>query len=141
MTRLSNTNRIFYPALALSVFFSSTASSGQRLGAEELNDLLIGNFMKIVYVYQGKGIEMWEYYQKNGTVAGSTDKWGDYSGTYEIIENGQICLNYSSEDYSGCYFYERVAEDEYKIVDLPWPENTTLNVTVVPGQSVNINAQ
>lgn len=121
--------------------FSSGVFAGEKLNTEELNSLLVGNFMKIVYLYEGKGISMWEYYQKDGTVAGSTDKWGDYSATYEINEKGQMCVDYSSEDYNGCYSYERVSDNEYKLVDLTWPENTTLDVIVVPGLANNIGVK
>jgi len=134
------TNGIAWSTLAVVMMFSTTTHAGDKLTSKELNSLLVGNFMKIVYIYQGEGIQMWEYYQKDGTVAGSTDKWGDYSATYEINDKNQICLNYSSKDYNGCYSYERVGDNQYKLVDLTWPENTTLDVTIVPGQWSNLAA-
>jgi len=104
------------------------------------NALLVGSFMKIVYQYEGEGVEMWEYYQKDGTVAGSTNKWGDYSATYEINDIGEMCVTYAgSEAYSGCYSYERGADGSYKLVGLTWPENTTLDVEIVPGDTQNIS--
>ena len=129
---------LYLPAFVINMVISSVALAGEKLNAEELRSLLVGSFMKIVYLYEGEGVEMWEYYQKDGTVAGSTDKWGDYSATYKISEDGRMCLTYGSEAYDGCYSYERVSDNQYKLVDLTWPENTTLDVTIVPADSNNI---
>ncbi len=125
-------------ALLLPLALSSGVFAGQKLTSEELKSLLVGNFMKIVYIYDGERIAMWEYYQKDGTIAGSTDKWGDYSATYKINEKGEMCVTYASKDYNGCYSYELVSANEYKLVGLTWPENSTLDVIIVPGLVENI---
>ena len=121
------------------LFSSSAAFAGKKLNSEELKSLLVGNFMKVVYIYDGKGVGMWEYYQKDGTVAGSTDKWGDFSATYKINDKGEICLTYSSDAYSGCYSYMKKSDGNYKLVNLPWPENTSVDVTVISSATKNIN--
>jgi len=112
--------------------------AGKTLNSDQLKELLVGNFLKVVYVYENEGVNMWEFYHKDGSVAGSTDKWGDYKATYEITDKGEICLTYSSEAYNGCYSYEHIAGNDYKLVGLTWPENTTANVTIVKGLYNNI---
>ncbi len=135
------TVKLLQASLIASALLLSTASfAGEKLNKAEMNALLVGNFMKIVYIYEGESIAMWEYYQKDGTIAGSTDKWGDYSATYEINDDGEMCVTYASEAYNGCYGYERIADNTYKLVGLTWPENTTLDVDIIPGSTMNISA-
>jgi len=139
MIKTKFTTRLMQIAIIVStISLSSATLAGEKLNKEELNALLVGSFIKIVYQYEGEGVEMWEYYQKDGTVAGSTNKWGDYSATYEINDNGKICVIYSSDAYSGCYSYERGENNDYKLIGLTWPENTTLDVQIVPGITQNI---
>ena len=131
----------FWPASALTLIFlvSNGAQAESTLSSDQLKDLLIGNFLKIVYISDGEGINMWEYYQKDGNVAGSTDKWGNYSATYEINDDNKICLTYGGESpYNGCYAYEHISDNNYRLVGLTWPENSTANVTIVKGLYDNI---
>ena len=126
-------------ALSLIASASTCAYAETTLTSEQLRELLVGNFLKIVYISDGKNINMWEYYQKDGRVAGSTDTWGDYSAAYEINNNNQICLTYSNESpYNGCYAYEHTSDNNYKLVGLTWPENSTADVTIIKGLYDNI---
>ena len=141
MKTISKSGLLSASTLSLMFLFSTCAQAGSTLTSVQLKDLLIGNFLKIVYISDGKGVNMWEYYQKDGTVAGSTDKWGDYSASYEINDDNQICLTYANESpYNGCYAYEHISENNYKLIGLSWPENSTAEVTIVKGRYDNIGS-
>ena len=122
---------------ALLLFVTKTVFADKILNSEELKTLLTSNFMKVVYIYQGEKINMWEYYQKDGSIAGSTDKWGNYSASYEI-KGDKICAIYSFEDYNGCYAYRHKSGNIYELVGLTWPENPTAEVKIVKGLYNNI---
>ena len=139
MKSISKSGRWSATTLSLIFLVSTCAQAGATLTSTQLKDLLIGNFLKIVYISDGEGINMWEYYQKDGSVTGSTDKWGNYSAAYEINDDNKICITYANESpYNGCYSYEHISDNNYKLVGLTWPENSTANVTIVKGLYDNI---
>lgn len=119
---------------------ANSAFADTKLSGEELKKLLTGNFAKVTYIYSGKPVTMWEFYRKNGDIAGSTDEWGDFGASYEI-KGDQICVSYSMAEYSGCYSYVRQSGNRYKLVDVTWPENTTADAIVVRGLVDNIQSK
>ena len=114
--------------------------AGNTLNDEQLNELLVGNFLKVNYTYSGDEIHMWEFYQKDGTITGGSDEFGPYSASYSI-KDGKVCPDYAEgfEAYEGCYRYQHVSDNQYKLIDITWPENpSVLNVTIVKGLQRNL---
>lgn len=114
--------------------------AGETLNDDQLKALLVGNFLKVDYTYSGDQIHMWEFYQKDGSITGGSDEFGPYSASY-TIKNGEICPDYAEgfEAYEGCYSYQHISGNQYKLVNITWPENpSVLNVTIVKGLQGNL---
>ncbi len=126
-------------AAILLVSAAGTAQANDNLNAEELKELLVGNFLKVNYIYSGKVIHMWEFYQEDGTITGSSE-FGPYSASFKIVDD-KVCPDYAEgfEAYEGCYGYQRKSGNDYRLIGVTWPENeSTLDVTIVKGIQENL---
>ena len=114
---------------------STSISAGDRLSAEELRALLVGNTEVGTYKDAGNDIPYAEYIRADGVITGK-DLFNRYTGTYTIRDEGCYYGDYQGTAYDGCYYFEKLPDGRYRTHGPGGKENV---VRILPGDAKGLN--
>ena len=129
--------RIHVFVLCLALVFSLSATiAGERLTADEVKALFVGNTETGTYVDRGREIAYSEYYRKDGRIKGIDAVYRPYEALYVIRADGCFYLDYPIDQHDGCYYFEHVEGNHYRST---YPDGSSRIVTILNGDPANLN--
>ncbi len=107
----------------------------EKLNQDELKALLIDSTIIGTFKWGFLKFDFNEYYSENNKIIGQDDD-GEYTGSYQIHEEGCFNIKYDDENTSanGCYYYQAKG-DQYLITA---PTGDEVLVTVKKGKHLNL---
>lgn len=122
------------PALFI-IFLPIMAQADNKLNQDELKTLLVDSTVIGTIKWGFFKYHFNEYYSENNIIEGLDDD-SEYTGSYQINEDGCISIKYNHEDKSanGCYYFQPKG-DQYL---LTVPTGDKVLVTVKKGKHLNL---